>query len=132
MRIRINVFWPAILAMIVATVLFCLPGKEFPEQDWFILVQLDKWVHVVLLGGLVSIWCLPLIHRVTGRRERYGKYWWVAIALLFYGGLMEFIQWQFIPFRSFELGDLAADAIGCLTGTWFARWQDNLQRKDDG
>jgi H+/Cl- antiporter ClcA len=131
MRIKITVFWPAIFAIIVATVLFCLPGEEFPQQDWLAIAHLDKWIHVGMLGGLVSVWCLPLIHRTGDRRERYRKYMWVAIALLLYGGLMEFVQWQFIPYRSFELGDLAADAAGCAAGLGFARWQDSLQRNDD-
>jgi VanZ family protein len=131
LRIKITAFWPAILAMAVATVLFCLPGQEFPQQDWLPIAQLDKWVHVGLLGGLVSIWSLPFIHRISDRRKRIRKYVYIAIALLLYGGLMEFIQWRFIPFRGFEVGDLVADAVGCGLGIWFTKWQDRLQRSDD-
>jgi len=38
----------------------------------------------------------------------------------FYGIAMEFVQKYFIPFRSFDLGDIIADGIGCAAGYLFA------------
>jgi VanZ family protein len=40
----------------------------------------------------------------------------VAVLCLIYGVGMEFVQKYFIPNRSFDIGDIIADAIGCLTG----------------
>jgi len=37
-----------------------------------------------------------------------------------YGILMELVQKYFIPFRSFDLGDILADGIGCFAGYLFA------------
>jgi len=36
-----------------------------------------------------------------------------------YGILMEIVQKYFIPFRSFDLGDIIADGIGCAAGYLF-------------
>lgn len=33
-----------------------------------------------------------------------------------YGIAMELVQKYFIPLRSFDLGDITADAIGCIAG----------------
>ena len=33
-----------------------------------------------------------------------------------YGIAMEIVQKYFIPFRSFDIGDIIADAIGCVVG----------------
>jgi len=33
-----------------------------------------------------------------------------------YGIAMEIVQKYFIPFRSFDVGDIIADAIGCFVG----------------
>jgi VanZ family protein len=37
-----------------------------------------------------------------------------------YGVLMEIVQKYFIPFRSFDLGDILADGIGCVAGYFYA------------
>ena len=37
-----------------------------------------------------------------------------------YGIAMEIVQKYFIPFRSFDLGDIIADGIGCAAGYFFA------------
>jgi VanZ family protein len=37
-----------------------------------------------------------------------------------YGIAMEIVQKYFIPFRSFDLGDIIADGIGCVAGYFFA------------
>jgi VanZ family protein len=44
----------------------------------------------------------------------------ISLVWLSYGIIMEFVQQRFIPNRSFDVGDIAADAIGCLLGYWFS------------
>ena len=41
-------------------------------------------------------------------------------AALAYGITMEFIQQYFVVNRSFDPGDIVADAIGCIIGYWFS------------
>ena len=38
----------------------------------------------------------------------------------FYGIAMEFVQKYFVPFRSFDLGDIIADGVGCLAGFFYS------------
>ena len=130
MKIRIKSFWPGIIGLILATVLFCLPGKEFPEEDWFSKIYLDKWIHVGLFVVLVILWCLPLIHRIDNATRLRHWFRWIALGFIGYGIVIEFIQGNFIANRTFGIDDMAADAIGCGIGLLFAVGQlrnQNLQ-----
>ena len=44
-----------------------------------------------------------------------------AILWLVYGIAMEFVQQNFIPNRSFDVGDIIADGVGCVIGFLFSR-----------
>lgn len=44
----------------------------------------------------------------------------IALVVVVYGTGMEFVQKYFIPNRSFDTGDILADAIGSLIGFLFA------------
>ncbi len=129
MKIPIRSFWPAIFTFVLATFLFCLPGKKLPEQDWLSFIHIDKWVHVGLFAVLVSFWCLPLIFRIPDRKRTFNIFKWIALIAFGYGVLMEFVQENFIPFRTFGIDDMIADAIGCGIGLWFAN--DQLKRRTD-
>ena len=127
MRIRVKTFWPAIAAIVIATILFCLPGEELPKEDWFDLVKVDKWVHVGLFAVLVAAWSLPFIDRVVNSKALHQIFVWIAVSFVGYGLLIEILQGTLIPNRDFDLFDLLADAIGCAVGWWFSRWQRTLQ-----
>ena len=107
---------PAICAFVVATLLFCLPGDQISEAGWLEDLELDKVVHVGLFSGLVFLWCLPfqlLIQNIDRRKLVYGL---ITLAFIIYGVAIEFIQRDFIPFRSFDSYDIVADTIGCAIG----------------
>ena len=123
MRIAIKTFWPAVISLIVATVLFCLPGEEFPEKSWFDEIYLDKWVHVGLFTVLVLLWSLPMVHKIKAQSRLRKALIWTAVAFIFYGIIIEVIQGRFIPNRTFGLDDMAADAIGCGVGFFLAKRQ---------
>ena len=40
----------------------------------------------------------------------------MGIYFFLYGIVMEFVQKFFIPNRSFDIGDIAADGVGCILG----------------
>jgi len=127
MKINVRSFWLGSIALIGATVLFCLPGSEFPEEDWFAKIFLDKWVHIGLFAVLVSLWCLPLFYRIESRSRLFNFFIWISIAFVVYGIVIEFIQGNFIPNRTFGIDDIVADAIGCGVGFMFVNNQ--LKRK---
>jgi VanZ family protein len=99
------------------TILFCLPGSAFPKQSWLDQIWFDKWVHI----GLFFILCYTVCWVWNGRDKKF--YLKVFCAAVLYGILIEVIQDQAIPNRSFDIGDWVADIIGSITGlyTWQLR-----------
>jgi VanZ family protein len=120
MKIQIKSYWPAILGLLIATMLFCLPGEEFPEAGWLEDIQLDKIVHVGLFFTLVVLWCLPSGIRTNEQRVNR-VYLYITLAFFAYGIAIEFIQRDFVPHRSFDFFDIVADTIGCVAGFVVAR-----------
>jgi glycopeptide antibiotics resistance protein len=123
MRIVIKSFWPAVISLVGATVLFCLPGEEFPKKSWFEIIYLDKWVHIGLLTVLVLLWSLPLLHKVKGQSRLRKALIWTALAFVIYGVIIEVLQGHVIPNRTFDIDDMIADAIGCGLGFFLAKRQ---------
>ena len=128
MSIKIRSFWFAIIALVGATILFCLPGQEFPQEDWFAMIFLDKWIHVGLFAGLVGLWCLPFIHRIEEIPKLKNIFIRITLGFILYGIAIEFIQGNFIQHRTFGIDDMIADAIGSGVGLLFAKWQLKKQR----
>jgi VanZ family protein len=128
MKIKIKSFWPAILSFIIATILFCLPGQEFPQEEWFGKVLLDKWIHVGLFAVLVTFWCLPFILKINDEVKIRAVFTKITLGFIAYGIGIEFIQGHFIPFRTFGIDDMIADAIGCGVGLLFAKHQLKNQK----
>jgi hypothetical protein len=92
------------------------------------LPNIDKWAHG-LAFAMLALW-------FTGQyaRSSYGR---IAMLLLGYGLLIEVVQ-SFVPYRTAEWADLAADALGIgvglaiaagVTGGWSIRAEDWLERK---
>jgi len=123
MKIVLKSFLPGCIAFVLATILFCLPGNEFPQQDWLARIHFDKWVHVCLFILLVALWSLPFIPRRNGNSITRNIFIAVTLVFVLYGVAIEFIQAAFIPFRSFGIDDMLADAIGCGIGYLFSKWQ---------
>jgi VanZ family protein len=101
----------AVLYFMFISVLFFLPGSVLPKEDWLSKIYFDKWVHVGFFTVLLFLWLWALM---PGKR---GAVWVLAMAIL-YGIAVEFIQDRFIPNRSFDLGDWAADSFGSFAGLW--------------
>jgi VanZ family protein len=120
-KIRINSFLPGLLTLVTATVLFCLPGDKFPDEDWFNLLKVDKLIHIGLFALLVLLWSLPFINRSSTASQASRMFIRVALLFVLYGIVIEFIQGNFIPFRSMGVDDMIADALGCAAGFLIAR-----------
>jgi VanZ family protein len=129
MKITIKSFWPAVVWLILSSIAFCLPGSALPSGGLFNIPQFDKVVHIVLFSVMIFLWCLPLSHRQSASQILTKLFIRVSIGFFCYGVLMEFIQHFFVPLRSFDMGDIAADAAGCLIGFFFTKRQQRLQVK---
>lgn len=106
-------FLPAIAWFILVMVLVCLPGDDLPKADsWMELVMFDKWVHAGLFSILAFLFMLPFARSPLSRKEKVFVFIRIALAASIWGLAIEFIQKYYIPGRSFDLLDWAADSVG--------------------
>jgi len=106
-------FLPAIAWFFLVLVLVCLPGSDLPPSaSWMDLVMFDKWVHVGLFGVLGFLFMLPLFKTSIDRKQKICWFARIAASVSVWGLAVEFIQKYYIPGRSFDLMDWAADSIG--------------------
>ena len=118
MKTSLRTILPAFAWLVLVTVLLTLPGSAIPKEDWLSNIQFDKWVHIVLFGTMVFLWC-----RAFSLNQHNAKkiFIWIAMAGLAYGIGMELIQKYFVANRSFDFFDIMADALGCGMGFWISR-----------
>jgi len=99
----------------ITIILLCLPGSSFPAEGIFIEIpHLDKIVHVILFGGIVVLWSLYFFYQQ--QQNSHWKLTVIAIVLftILLGIFMEYIQYNFIPNRAFDKGDILANTISSL------------------
>lgn len=94
-----------------------LPGSDFPRVE---IVNLDKFVHVILFGICAFLWGIGL----SGEKKNRDKtLFWVFLACVGLGVLVELIQeTKWVIGRSGDVYDALSDAIGAFLGVTFARW----------
>ncbi len=109
-------FIPGIAWFFLILVLICLPGSKIPTvETWLNDIYFDKWVHAALFGLLVFLFIYP-IHKKMILPLQAKKKWAIKIAIsaVIWGLTTELIQKFFIPGRSFDIFDLAANTAGIL------------------
>ena len=75
-----------------------------------IYLGFDKWLHLAVFAFL-AVW-------FSGQYRR-GAYWRIAAGLLLFGLVIEACQ-RMVSYRSGDLQDLAADAVGIVLGLTIA------------
>lgn len=106
----------AVIWLLLATILFCLPGTEFPKFTWQDKIWLDKWIHIFLFMILIILWSKAYSHKKNIQVTHRKIFFRIMIIGIVYGIAVEIVQKYFIPFRSFDLVDILADGIGCIAG----------------
>lgn len=102
---------------IIICVLFFLPGKALPKgNSWMDAIQFDKWVHF----GIFAV--LAFLSLSTVEIKNNKTLFPFFIMLILYGLAVELVQHHFVANRSFDRGDLAADAAGAAAGLLFWRY----------
>ena len=118
MLIRINQLKTfAIIWLFLISVLFFLPGSALPQEGLFGIPHFDKYVHAGFFAILLFLWRFYF--------DPAAGYSWLLFALAFCYGLgVEVIQHYFILYRSFDVGDVAADMVGAVLGLlcWSRRY----------
>jgi hypothetical protein len=109
-------FIPGITWFFLILVLISLPGSNIPTvETWLNDIYFDKWVHAGLFGMLVFLFIYPMYKKMILPLQ-VKRNWAIKIALaaVIWGITTEFIQKFFIPDRSFDIYDVAADTAGIL------------------
>jgi VanZ family protein len=114
-RPKIISFLPAFLWLIITFILLVLPGSDIPEAPLFNIIYFDKWVHIGLFGVLMLLWGYPFFK--TNSPSAF-SFLLIAVCVVLYGIIMEFVQKFFVFERSFDLFDILADSLGCLLALW--------------
>lgn len=115
-------FLPGIAWFFVILFLTCLPGDDIPEIGWLSDIHFDKIVHIGMFALLVFLFHLPVFSskKPNATRIRYGIT--ITVLCAMWGLAIEFIQKYWVPGRSFDLVDWAADSAGGLIALWFCIW----------
>jgi hypothetical protein len=120
-------FIPAIIWFLFITVLFLLPGNDFPTDGWFSKIPyFDKLVHMGFVGGQI-FWLFIFYIKKMSPNDK--PLLWVTIVACLYGVAIEFIQKSLHNGRAFEIMDMVFDAIGAFLAYFFIRWMIVLVQK---
>lgn len=118
-KITFQKFLPGIAWFFIVGLLTLLPGSDIPKVGWLDRIKnLDKAVHAGLFGTLTFLFCLPYFKSFLSYRQKVNHFIRVSLAAIVWGITIEFIQKYFIPGRSFDLADWAADSAGALIALW--------------
>lgn len=121
-KISIKKFIPGIAWFFVVLVLICMPGKDVPEVGWLIgIPNFDKAVHVGIFCVMGVLFCWPFYKSLYNSLKRRKYFLCIAIAVSIWGLTTEFIQKFYVPGRSFDLMDWAADSVGAIIAYLFCR-----------
>ncbi len=108
-------FIPGIAWFFLVLILLCLPGDALPKgESWMDAVMFDKWVHIGLFGVLGFLFMLPVGKAPFHKKQKLFLFVRIAVSVSIWGLALEFVQKYYIPGRSFDLFDWAADSIGAL------------------
>jgi VanZ family protein len=113
-------FLPAISWVFISFVLLTLPGSAFPKENLFDKIWFDKWIHIAMFGIMTVLFCLGLSKREFFFKKQKKHFLLAGIFCLLYGIAMEFVQKCWIPNRSFDMGDIIADGVGCAAGVIYS------------
>ena len=107
--------------LILISILFFLPGSALPKENWFDKIYIDKWVHVGLFAVLIFLW------RSSFNWDINSYNLFLLLAAVLYGFLVEVVQLNWIPNRSFDMYDVLSDASGSIVGllVWLGTYRKN-------
>lgn len=120
--INLKKFLPGIAWFFLVLILICLPGDDLPKVgDWMSAIYFDKWVHVGLFSILAFLFMIPFCNSDIPLTIKWSFIIKIAISVSIWALTTEFIQKFFIPGRSFDLLDWAADSVGVVLAVFICR-----------
>ncbi len=117
-------FAPAIVCFIAVMVVVCLPESDLPksnEWDWLDITNLDKVVHAFMFAVMTFLFLLPVTQSSLYKQQKRHNLIRISLSACIWGLATEYIQKFYIPSRSFEILDWAADSTGILLAYLYTR-----------
>lgn len=118
----------AVLWAVVVVVLCCLPSETTDNVPKF--PGIDKLVH----AGFFFVFTVLLYYGAIRQTASVRPSWSTSIKVVVFGGLFalftEFLQWKIFTYRSAEMWDLFADAVGMGMGVFAYLLLHNSYRAD--
>ena len=119
-KVSVKRFIPGIAWFFLVLFLIWLPGSDIPPvENWLSYIYFDKWVHIGLFAVLTFLFIYPVSKLDIAASIKKNTAIKIALAAWIWALTTEFIQRFFIPDRSFDIYDWAADSFGILVAfTW--------------
>ena len=111
MKLKEHLLTILVTVIIIILSILSIPEKT-PMSDFPLI---DKWVHMVMYGGLAFIMWFDHVVR-SGKVMSRNCVLWMVLYPIVLGGLMELVQAFFTTCRSCDWIDFEADAIGTAIG----------------
>lgn len=111
MKLKEHLLTILVTVIIIILSILSIPEKT-PMSDFPLI---DKWVHMVMYGGLAFIMWFDYVVR-SGKVMSRNCVLWMVLYPIVLGGLMELVQAFFTTCRSGDWIDFEADAIGTAIG----------------
>lgn len=111
MKLKEHLLTILVTVIIIILSILSIPEKT-PMSDFPLI---DKWVHMVMYGGLAFIMWFDHVVR-SGKVMSRNCVLWMVLYPIVLGGLMELVQAFFTTCRSGDWIDFEADAIGTAIG----------------
>lgn len=92
--------------------IFYLSSLSEPPDPGFSIPFMDKLAHALLFGGLAATLSYGI--RKSNDPAKVWVQWWVPIGFAAFYGLTDEFHQTFVPLRTWELSDLAADISGAV------------------
>ncbi len=106
-----------IIWIVVIAILTLSPARSVPDVPFWNIPYFDKIVHAGIFAPLAFLMARGLFKHYKPNAKAGNFFYITFIFSVLYGGLIEYLQ-NFIPGRSSEMLDLAANTIGVLIGLW--------------
>jgi VanZ family protein len=110
--------YPAFLWAAVILMLCALPGSSFPRLSFLDWLRPDKVVHLIMFGALSFLLIRGFLQQNTFHAlSLHPKLYAVSYSII-YGIMIELLQEYIFIWRSGEVFDALADALGAFIGLW--------------
>lgn len=111
--------WSGILWFLLIGILSGMPGNQLPEVHFFLgIFAFDKIIHIFFYSVLTLLLIVGFQKQFQFRLLRYFPLRFSFLISLFYGILIEILQYFVFVGRSFEINDIFANTAGTVVGVF--------------